>query len=403
MMRSLLVAIGLGALLAAQAPLEQEVLVAYPHRGPSPLDPASVPAIRNRGGEVVRGPAPAAGALGRDQTVGDSFGDEGQRVAYAFEAEEGELSLFEMECWGFSRGWSSVAGVRILDEEGTLHLERELGGGPRYGGFVAFRAPRAATYSLELSSRLAWYRYNLVRHSGFQVQLPHERYQLAPEQDLAHGYLARGGESMRYALPVSAGERVVVTIEHPRRFHQHPMNRGRETKLERALSDAHRDAPDLDGASRVNERSRATDGDAPRPQWALRVVGERAPTRSRAPRLDHVAREDGLLAFDVVSSGLSEGAIFVLRIERSPQLHAVTGRVGDEEDEPVEGARLVFLLEPSLAEVAEAVTDAEGEYALELPTGDYSVLLVGGTRASMERVRTRVEGERELHLVRSWD
>ena len=56
----------------------------------------------------------------------------------------------------------------------------------------------------------------------------------------------------------------------------------------------------------------------------------------------------------------------------------------------------------SLAEIGSATTDAEGEYARALPAGDYSVVLAGGTRASIERVRTRVvDAALELNLVRS--
>ena len=62
---------------------------------------------------------------------------------------------------------------------------------------------------------------------------------------------------------------------------------------------------------------------------------------------------------------------------------------------------LGFLLEPALEEVGRAATAADGEYALDLPAGDYSVLLSGGNGAPPERVRVRVEAEVELNFVRS--
>ena len=379
----------------------EDVLVPYPHSGPQRATP-SLPAIP-RGATVSPSAAPEAGRLAPDGGVAANLGDEGHTVQYAFEAEEGTLSLFELECWGFSRGWSSSAGVRILDEEGTLHLEREASGGARYGAFIAFRAPRSASYRIELAARSSWYRFYLVRHTGFVGAKPNARWDLG-QLERAHGYLEQGGASARYSLPVRAGERISIGLTQLRPFHENPANNQREALLRSALQESAR-IPDLDH-EHSERRARAIDSDEIdlplRPLYALRIAGSAEAGRSSAPRLEFTAAQDGRLDFDVLGHGRSEGGIFELRIERDAALHRVSGRVGDPEDEPLANVELAFLLEPSLAELGSATTDAEGEYALELPAGDYSVVLAGGTRASIERVRTRVaDAALELNLVRS--
>jgi hypothetical protein len=74
-------------------------------------------------------------------------------------------------------------------------------------------------------------------------------------------------------------------------------------------------------------------------------------------------------------------------------------RVGDVEDDALAGLRVRVLREPSLACLAEAETGADGAFAVDLPAGDYSLLVTRGPRAKVERTRLRVDGPEEFNLI----
>lgn len=359
---------------------------------PAPTVQPKVPTI-----EPQEAPAPVGAALKRDGFIADRFTAKDMRVAYTFEAHAGELSLFHVGSWGFARGWTSTIGLRVLDAQGKVLLERERPGGAVHHLFEAFEAPAAGGYTFELSSPENGYRYTLVRHSHYTPWGEDEVRAL--EGELLHGHLATAASRAGYALDLEADQAVVLRAEltHPQGENQARNLRGRQA-LRVALGEPIEDAGAARrGMSEAEMRTLRQGGAASFPALALTVLDPdgnvltagRHATLLRAPRA-------GRYAVVVHATSRGEGGLFRLHAERNPELVTVSGYVADKDDDPIAGIRVDLLREPGFEALGSAVSSEDGEWTLAVPPGSYTVLLSrpGSERPAVERVQTRFDEDR---------
>lgn len=314
--------------------------------------------------------------LERDAWVADRFTAEGQRVLYPFTAEEGELSLFDFAAWGYARAWDATGALAIQDGTGRTLLEHTTAGGSSWRDFVPFRAPAAGRYVLSLAARSSFYRYVIVRHSGYAPREPGER--LGPLDDgLHHGYLLGGGDRARYAVELAAGEEVELKV----------LDTDEEVRAHWRGVKAH------GGAAAPGRR-----GEAPYPELDLRVSFE---GRALGPAAHYRllrAERGGTYVVEVAARG-ERGALFDLSVQRAPRREEVHGLILDRFDQPVAGVTLAFRRLPDLDFAGRTRTDEGGRYAARLPPGAYRIEL---SRAGEERTRTfetEVREPRELNTI----
>lgn len=343
---------------------------------------------------------PRGGALSPNGSVSDRFAVSGQSATYTFQALSGELALFELICVGYSRGWQATAGVRVLGPRRRPLLTRAQEGGGTFALLVPFVAPATGMYALELSAPEQPFRYQLVRHTGFTPNAPGERRRATGERAL--GYLAGAQDRARFAVDVAAGEALLVEVAPARE----PLRRGQEKRgaelLEGALAARRLPEVTAQGGILAAEQQRVSEeGERPScPFFALALADdgeEEGAEKAGAERL-FPAGPARRVSLDVFALGESEGGLFELRIAR-PALHRVAVRVGDVEDDPLPGLSVSFLREPSLAALAEAETDADGISAVDLPAGDYSLLVTRGPEGKVERTRVRIDGPQDVNLI----
>jgi hypothetical protein len=384
---------GLAPLLAAA-----DRVVPYREQAPSPLAVPSPPTTKASPGEL----APENSPLERNDAVAARFATEGQCVSYEFESQAGELSLFELESFGYSRGWESTAGIRILDASGQALKEVVRTGGMTYSNFVSFQAPKTGTYRYELCAREESFRYSLVRHSGYFQPDADEIMHLG-QADQAESFLADAWDVRRFAIDMKPGEQVLIRVGALRKKHRNRLLGTRAQVLASFLSDELlAQLFDLDSLlmqARAGSPGREQLLLSSVPFHGLRLVRDGRVIASAGSMLMHTADREGLYQIEVSINGLSEGGLFSLQIERDPELHTVSGRVGDLDDDALQDVTLRFLSEPDLAALAQVVTGVDGTYEARLPAGDYSVLLHKGLNSRVERVRTRVRADTELNLV----
>jgi hypothetical protein len=380
----------------------------------------AVPPIPARGEAP---PVPSGGFLYRNGSAADRFGAEGQKAVYTFEAEPGEFSLFEVECFGMSRGWAATVAVRVLDASGAVLAETERAGGTTFGTVLPFTSPARGTFRLELEARAQAVRFVVVRHSDHEARRLGDLL-LLDGVDEAFGFLAARGDEAHYAVVAPPGERVVVTVLPLREPHQGALFGAREA-LVRSLVGERRQGPGVAlrrvlaeprarQAERGGERGEAgregregresRDGrgatfDTPWP--GLVVPVEDGPPLPPTQRLELVADAENLARFAVVRRDGDRGGLFHVTIDRAPVRAAVRGRVGDESDDPLAGVEVHFLLQPTLDLVESVVSASDGTFEVRLPHGDYSVLTFDGASRRVERVLARIGGDQELNLVRS--
>lgn len=389
---------GLFALASAFAAISSEHVREYggerPAPGPFP-EPPPIPRAEEKEHE------PSGGSLERDGATVDRFGAQGQTARYRFESAAGEFSIFELEVLGFARGWAATAAIAIRSGEGEPLVRVERAGGGNFALFVPFEAPDDGIYTLELEALAQHYRYRLVRHSAFVPNRPDERILLA-SGDEAFGYFAQPGDRVPWRIHRPAGEEVRLSVRPAREQDTTALAQ----RLEAALLAWLGEGPNsLEGLEVQLARAAMTPG--PRGvglEFAVPHLNGGAQGGGSTLRLAPVPDgTGGPFDFEVAHQAGPVGGFYRLIVERSPRNFEVSLRVGDMEDDPLEGVHVSAWLEPLLEPLAEGRSDAEGNLILMLPAGDHTLLLGGpeGAPSRVERVRVRLDGPRELNLVRS--
>lgn len=391
---------------------------------PSPTPLPGLPSI-----QIAPDAGPPRGLeLERDGAVADRLISEGSSVEYPFDAAEGELSLFEFTAIGFSRGWESAATLEVRNEDGQLLCRASRDSGAVYGMFLPFVAPSTGRYALRIHATREYFRYQLARQSGYVARGPTDVL-LVGDRATVHGYLRDVDDRVVYALPLTAGETVRLSVLAGTEGDQRKQRTIREQALTERLGlagsrDGTMGGHGMGGSAEARaERARraaARSGSGrladllTQPSLALEYVGvepgpgptagdgadDGAPvTRGGGHFLQITPRRDGEVLFDVRATDGRDGGRFELRVERGGPVVRVTGFVDDPQGDPAPGVALRFLREPELDDVGAATTDAGGAYAVEVPPGDYTVIVTGEPGSTPLRVRAGLEVARELNVV----
>lgn len=332
-------------------------------------------------------PVPAPAALGRDGALADRFTAAGQSVRYAFESGAGEVSFFELSAAGYARGWSMAAALRVLDAEGNILCERSSDGGALLRCTLAFTAPQAGAFELELDAVREYFRYGLVRHSSYAARSV-EPIQLAAHGRV-HGWLAGDADVMRLRVPTRAGESLELRVEGTREEARRERHTALSARLERAA-----DGEDMRGGG-----MRMMGANTPLfPDLRLEVSSDDiVAAAGDFARL--VPSADGFVDVLVGTAPGAPVALFDLVLTRAEPTHAVHGLVVDADDEPCAGVELTFLREPAMSPWTSATSDTAGRYRVELPAGDYRVRLARPGTDAAQVVRAGVRGATELNLL----
>lgn len=342
--------------------LPQDGLDARPAGVPLPALPAIPPADAA---------PPTGGEIGRDGALADRFTAAGQRASYAFEAREGEFSIFELAATGNARGWKAAAALRVLDASGRELATAADAGAVQFRVLLAFAAPAEGRYTLEVVPTEEYFRYQLVRHSGY---VPHTVTGVADigERERVHTWLAGQPASVRFRVPVRAGEELVVRVEGTREEARAERRGQREAELggvEEAMMSGMRSR----GPAAMERGAKAAlFGQA-------RLVVDAAP--GLAQRGDTLARlvgeRDGWLDVALIATS-DRLALVDLVVERSPAQVEVSGALIDADDEGVPRAALEFLREHDLDVWCTTTTAEDGAWSARLPAGDWRVRVQRG-------------------------
>lgn len=354
--------------LSAEVPIDAPVAGAPwrpdPDAGPA-ADPLP-PAPRLEVDPGVR--APRSRALGRNELVSGRLPAAGRLARYAVDADAGEVALFELWTWGLARGATTRARLEVLGEDGGALAAQEATCGETGRLFVPFVAPHAGRYELVLSAAIDAFRFHLVRHSNYGV----------PDGAVAidgrgrqRGWLGGDVDEARVSLALDAGASALVRVTSTRL---------RDRADERPLD------PEAPGG-------RAADARPLTPTFGLVEPGSSRPVGLVWLRAG-AARRVELAVRAAVAAG---GGFFDVVVEREPETARVTGLVLDRDDEPLPGVALEFALEPERTVLAEARTDADGRYTVELLTGPYRVRY--GRGRAYDEARTQVDADREVNLI----
>jgi len=347
-------------------------------------------------------------ALARDGVIADRFTAPDQSVAYTFEATAGELSLFELGCWGYARGWHCAARMRVLDRAGAVLADLHSAGKVLFHPFLAFTAPADGTYTLELSGEDQFFRYILVRQSSYGDRDAESSAPLGAV-DTVHSYLKDAHDNAHFSFDLAPGEEVAIKVQGERE----------EARVE--------------SRAKVRERSRAASSAGPM-MGAMGAAGSMAaqPGRGEAtarmllyPPFVLEVRIDGKLVVDgmpfarAVSDRASRcdvrvhlsdapglqfaatgdvGGLFELQRSASPPKLELHGVVVGPNDEPLSGVELAFLADPDGDEWARATTNAKGEYSAAVPAGDYLVMLARQDGRTHD-LRVGIPEARELDVL----
>ena len=392
-----------------RAPAAQEPAPRIVDERPSPMEVPRIPPLQIEGEPAP----PATRPLARNLALVDRFTAEGQSVRYPFEARQGELSIFELACLGYARGWQATAGVRLLDGAGVELVALERSGGASFRKFLAFVAPADGTYELELRAAAQYFRYSLQRHSDYVSRAPGSVLAFG-QRDALHGWLADADDAATYALQLTAGQEVLLAVRNTQEQARRQMRTQRRRqpwevvrRRERGLAGA--GAPAGEAPERMSRAMNEAmgpmrdrrGGGSTYPRLVLELARGGTPLTPRAPSTLFTAPETGTYHLTVRATGGGEGGLFDLVLEREVAKSTVHGVVADAEDEPVAGVTLHFLREPELDYLGRALTDESGAYRIALPPGPYTVLLDGGRLDGVrpQSLRAEIRGERELNAI----
>lgn len=340
--------------------------------------------------------APAPATLERDAALADRFTAQGQSVRYDFTARAGELSIFELSAVGFARGWSAAATLRVLDADGNALAEERMEGGVQFRPLLAFTAPAEGAYALEVSAAREYFRYALVRHSGYAPRAAEPV--VVDGRGRVHGWLAGGDDVARFRVPARAGETLVLKVEGTRE----EARQERRLELVAALDGRGAAMGGMTMGGMRGDSMRAMDGRGPASVFpALRLeVPDLPAIESRGESFARlVPDEDGLVEVAVRTWPGAQAVLFDLLVQRAEPVHPVRGIVVDADDEPCAGIELLFLREPDLDPWTRTASNAAGYYHVELPAGDYRVQLQRPGRQGAQLVRAGVARPTELNLL----
>jgi hypothetical protein len=381
-------------------------LDARPAPGPFPAPP---------GIEFVPGEAPPAPAtLERDGAIVGRLTEEGQRATLEFDAAKGELSLFELTCYGYARGWNSSSRLVVRDASGTVLANQRRSGQALYGDLLAFIAPEAGRFALDVVADEHYFRYLVVRHSAYDTLAPGAAYLVeGGGEEAAHGYTDGRDTGQRFLVRATPGTVVALRAEPAaeRGVKHSRAERGRLAALvaglvnpRRALAEADPRRPRDDTFPALALELKGS-GELLSPGKTPFATVEPAPTDAAAPpapdaHFAALARvpANGALVVDVRQAEDGPGTLFALHVERDVVLVPATVRVGDKEDEPVAGVDVVLLREPAFAPFARGTTGLDGTVDFQVPVGPYTVGFRAAGRGP-EVVRTEVRAGELLNLV----
>lgn len=329
--------------------------------------PAGVPLPALPGIEAVAPPvAPPSGEIGRDAALADRFTAAGQRTSYAFDSRAGELSLFELAATGNARGWKAAAMLRVLDADGRELASATDSGAVQFRVLLAFEAPAEGRYTLEVVPTDEYFRYQLVRHASY---VSHTLLGVPDigARERVHTWLSAQPASIRFRVPVRAGEELVVRVEGTREEARAERRALREAELggaeEAMMTGARMRGP----AAMARGGPGTIFGDA-------RLVVDSAPGLvQRGPTLARLVPErDGWLDLALIAQS-DRAALVDLVIERSPSQVEVSGAVIDGDDAGLPSLALEFLREPDLDVWCTTTTAEDGAWSARLPLGDWRV------------------------------
>jgi hypothetical protein len=370
--------------VSSAGPLASEAQDAAPPRAPRVWDgrPAPGPYPAPPGIEFPEGELPPAPApLGRDSAVVGRLTQEGQSAKLTFEAEAGELSLFDLTAYGYARGWDSTSQLVVRDAAGEVLAQQPCKGPALFSDFLPFTAPSRGAYTLDVVAQEHYFRYLVVRHSSYHAAEPGETFTLADVGDVvAHGWTGRGPEKAGDPSPASSNMRFVVRGEPgaPLALRAEPTSE-RGWKHKRSLrAGAAAVTAGLVDARRLEQRmDPRLREDHSFPDFTVKVeVHEPAGAVLAEGGFNALVRfpPSGLVLVTVGQSSDGPGGLFDLFVERSVTLLPCTVRVGDAEDEPVADVDVVLLREPALERIARGKTASDGTVTLEAPPGGYTIV-----------------------------
>jgi len=379
---------------AASVPVD--VADARPAAGPFEAPPG----IEHQVGE----PEPEPAALGRDGHAVGRLTAEGQRARFPFECAAGELALFEVTAYGYARGWDAALRLTVRDAAGAVLAQRERAGAALFSDFLAFQAPAAGHYELELGAARHYFRYLVVRHAGYRARGPEAAAAVPADQASAHGFTAGAGSAQRFQVRARPGSVLTLRAEPTteRGWKQKRALRAAAPAVAaglaaRPVSDPRRNQ----GRDQGRELSRDPGGhdDLSFPDLEVRAVDSAGRPLASAPvGLSVTVPADGVVLVTVAQTDAGPGGLFTLALEREVERVPCVLRVGDRDDEPLVGVRVALLAEPALERVALVETDLDGTVKLQLPAGPYTAVLQPRGGAPVV-VRTRLGKDAELNFV----
>jgi len=337
--------------------------------------PAGVPLPALPGIEAVDPPvAPPAGELARDGALAERFTAAGQRTSYAFDSRAGEISLFELAATGNARGWQAAATLRVLDQQGHELVSASDSGAVQFRVLLPFEAPSEGRYTLEVVPTQEYFRYQIVRHSSY---VSHSVLGVPDigDRGRVHTWLAAQPASIRFRVPVHAGEELVVRVEGTREEARAERRTLREVELGGVEES-------MMGGGRMRGPAVMERGAKAAIFGGARLVVDAAPglVQRGATLARLVPERDGWLDLALIAEG-DRAALVDLVIERAPAQVEVSGALIDNDDEGVPRVALEFLGEPDLDVWCSTTTGADGAWSARLSVGDWRVRIRRGDAA----------------------
>ncbi len=322
--------------------------------------------------------SPPAAELARDGVLSERFTADGQRASYAFDAKQGELSLFELSAMGFARGWKCAVNLRVVDAQGRVLATTDASGGVELHALLAFEAPSDGRYALELVPTEAYFRFHLVRHSSYVTpeSLQDGEPGVDPGADIGtrervHTWVDANRAGPRLRLPVRAGEDLVVRVEPTREEARKDRSSQREREFQLASAGS-----DMMGSAGMTSRGmEMMGGRGSRSMYggATLQLGPAAGLRQQGSTLVRLDPDrDGWLELTLVAEN-ELPALVDLVIERAPKAVEVAGVAIDAQDEGLADVALEFIREPELDVWYSTRTDAAGAFEARLPVGNWRV------------------------------